>query len=206
MPLRPDPGPVELSAAAVTSSGAGLDDDALLRASADGDAAAFRRLVERHRDRAFAVALRLCSHRGDAEDAVQEAFARAWSKSSTWRAGGAAFPTWLHRVLVNLCLDRLRAGRRRQHADLDAAAEVPDPAPVAEERLAQSRRLDRLRRAVAALPERQRAALALTLAGGLSNAAAGEALDVSEGAIESLLVRARRDLRRRLADLDGEGR
>jgi RNA polymerase sigma-70 factor (ECF subfamily) len=202
------------AAAPVTVGGDGSprgDDDALLAASAAGDARSFRSLVDRHGGRAYAVALRLTGSPADAEDVVQEAFLRAWRRASSWRpsgsgnggeggGGGARFPTWLYQVVLNLCRDRARAGRLRRHEPLEAeeAQAAADPRPDAEADLGRRREAAGLVEAVRRLPERQRAALVLTYAGGLSNVEAAAALGVSVGAVESLLVRARRDLRGRL--------
>lgn len=172
-------------------------DDALMARVAQGDASAFARLMERHVDGAFRVALRILGHRAEAEDAVQEAFLRLWSKAESWRSGGAKVSTWLWRVTVNLCLD---ARRRPAHAPLDAAPEPPDPAPRADAALAAAQAEQALTAAVGALPDRQRAAIALVYGAGASNAEAAEALGISLGALEQLLVRAKRSLRDRLQD------
>jgi RNA polymerase sigma-70 factor (ECF subfamily) len=173
-------------------------DDVLMARVADGNAAAFRMLLGRHSDRAFAVALRMVQSRADAEDIVQDAFFRVWSSARRWHPSGPRFSTWLHRVVLNLCLDLHRRRRHRRHDDLDAAAEVPDPRPGVETRLADRAQRRALAAAVRQLPDRQRTALALTYAGGLSNADVAEIMDISVGAVESLLVRARRDLRSRV--------
>ncbi len=185
-----------LYGARVLDDGAG--DDALLVASASGDARAFRVLVDRHAGQAFAVALRLTGSSAEAEDVVQDAFLRVWRHAGSWRAGGARFATWLFQIVLNLCRDRARAGRLRHHLPIEEAFEASDPRPGAEAMLAAQREAQLLLAAVQALPTRQREAVVLTYAAGLSNAEAAAALGVSVGAIESLLVRARRDLRQRL--------
>lgn len=181
------------------------DDDLMLAAGA-GDRAAFGRLVARHLQRMAAVAGRITSNRGDAEEIVQEAFLRAWLKAPTWRAqgeqGGAAFGTWLGRVVVNLCLDRKR---RAVPAPLEAASEVADPSPDGFAMRARGETGARVAAAIGTLPERQRAAIVLCHYEGMSNIEAAAMLDVSVGALESLLVRARKALRGALADLAPEG-
>ncbi len=173
-------------------------DDALLVASAGGDARAFRALVDRHSGQAYAVALRMTGSAAEAEDVVQDAFLRVWRHAGSWRTGGARFATWLFQIVLNLCRDRARAARLRRHLPIEDGLEASDPRPGAEAGLRAQHEARLLLAAVQALPSRQREAVVLTYAGGLSNAEAAAALGVSAGAIESLLVRARRDLRRRL--------
>jgi len=178
-------------------------DDELMRRAGRGDNAAFAALVARHIPRATALATRISGSRSDAEEIVQEAFLRTWMKAPDWEsqtsiAGGARFTTWFTRVLVNLCIDRRR---RPQPAPLEAAAEVASTAPEGLEVVARNETSARVLAALAELPERQRAALTLCHWDGRSNIEAAEILEISVGALESLLVRARRTLRIVLADL-----
>lgn len=172
------------------------DDASLLRSVAAGDRVAFERLSRRHLDRAYAVALRITGSGPDAEDVVQEVFLRLWQRPDAWRPGQAQFATWLHRVVVNRCLD---IKRRPRMTGLDSVAEPEDPRPGAEAELVAAARRRALTDAVAYLPERQRAAIALTYAAGLKNSEAAKALEISVKALEALLVRAKRDLREALA-------
>lgn len=181
------------------------DDDALMRLAGAGDRAAFSRLVQRHLTRASRLAVRMVGNVADAEEIVQEAFLRAWLKAPEWQprdadapGGSASFFTWLARVIVNFCLDRRR---RRQTAPLEAANDVADPAPSAVDVLASRETAARVAAAVADLPGRQRAALVMCHYEGMSNGEAAAALGLSVGAVESLLVRARRALRGTLAEL-----
>lgn len=172
------------------------DDASLLRAIAAGNRAAFDRLSRRHLDRVYAVALRVTGSRADAEDVAQEVFLRLWQRPHAWRPGQAQFATWLHRVVVNRCLD---LKRRPRGVALDAVAEPEDTRPDAEVNLVAAARQKALNAAVAELPERQRAAIALTYAAGMKNTEAATALDISVKALEALLVRAKRELREALA-------
>ena len=194
-------------------------DDALMRRAGSGDKAAFALLVRRHLARATALAQRITGNRSDAEEIVQEAFLRCWQKAPEWRPverpandraandrGGdgatAQFGTWLYRVLVNLCLDRRR---RPQPVGIEAAETVADNAADGFDETARGETSRRVQAAMAQLPERQRAALALCYFEGLGNIEAAATLDISIGALESLLVRARRALRDALGDLSEEG-
>ncbi len=179
----------------------GSDDD-LMRRAGRGDRTAYSRLVERHLPRAVAVATRIAGNRGDAEEIVQEAFLRTWLKAPEWRdenaPGGARFTTWFTRVVVNLCIDRRR---KPIMSSLDLAAELPSPEIGGFEAVAQDETRTRVLTALSTLPERQRAALTLCHWDGMSNIEASAVLGISVGALESLLVRARRTLRETLADL-----
>ena len=187
-------------------------DDALMRRAGSGDKAAFAVLVRRHLARATAVAQRIVANRSDAEEIVQETFLRCWQKAPEWlpandrdagdAAGRAQIGTWLYRVLVNLCLDRRR---RPRPVEIEAAAEVADDRANGFDVRAASETSRRVAAAMDALPDRQRAALALCYFEGLGNIEAAAALEISVGALESLLVRGRRALKESLADLSPAG-
>jgi len=187
-------------------------DDALMRRAGSGDKTAFALLVRRHLARATALAQRITGNRSDAEEIVQEAFLRCWQKAPEWRPandraandGGstAQFGTWLYRVLVNLCLDRRR---RPQPVEIEAAEMVADHSADGFDETARGETSRRVQAAMTQLPERQRAALALCYFEGMGNIEAAAMLDISIGALESLLVRARRALRDALGDLAEEG-
>lgn len=181
------------------------DEDLMIRIGR-GDRVAFADLVRRHIDRVTALAQRVTGSRGDAEEIAQEAFIRVWTKAPRWRQptdefSGARFTTWIYRVVVNLSIDRRR---RPATANLDEAGDPPDPSASALQSLEGAQLATRVAAAVADLPERQRTALTLCFYEGMSNRDAAEVLDLSPGAIESLLVRARRTLRQSLAGVASE--
>src|SRR5664279_2418231 len=126
-----------------------------MHAHVAGDPQAFGVLVHRHRDRLWAVALRTLGDREEAADAVQEALLSAFRRADTFR-GEAAVTTWLHRIVVNACLDRVR---RRAARPTTPLAEF-DPPQRGDEFSATEQRLD-VARALAELPEAQRVALVL---------------------------------------------
>jgi len=174
-----------------------LNDDELMAHVALGNKDAFAILMERHIDRSLAIAQRIVHNRSDAEDIVQEAFLKVWTWASHWRSGEAKLSTWLYRVTVNLCLD---LKRRPTMETLAAAGEIPDPAANAQTLVERQQTDSAVVAAIAALPERQQAAFALCYSGNLTNIEAAETLAISVGALEALLVRARRSLRERLKD------
>lgn len=182
-------------------------DAALLRAHVEGDAEAFGTLFARHRDRLWAVALRTMGNPEDAADGLQDGLVAAYRRAGSFR-GEAQVTTWLHRVVVNACLDRLRAAKvRRAEAlpdDLDdlgsrgsllSADSDHDPA---EEAVRRERR-DLVLAALATLPAEQRAALVLVDMEGYSVAEVAVMLDCAEGTVKSRCSRGRG----RLAELLG---
>ena len=171
-------------------------DEALVARVAGGDRQAYARLVDRHLDRTVTIARRILNNRADAEDVAQEAFLRLWRHADRFDPGAARFGTWFYRITTNLCLDRTR---RTPMATLEAAGDPVDPAVDQEQSLNTRQKQAAVTAAVGALPDRLRAAVTLTYDGGLSNAEAARALDISVKALESLLVRARRMLREKLA-------
>jgi RNA polymerase sigma factor (sigma-70 family) len=145
----------------------------------------------------LSLARRMLGDPGDAEDVAQETFVRAWKFAPRWRPGQARFDTWLHRVALNLCYDRLRRRVRTTHEFPDLADPGPGP-----DRDLQAR--DVGRRVDAALQDlapRQREAIVLCHYQELSNIDAAAVMGVSVEALESLLSRARRGLRHALADV-----
>lgn len=172
-------------------------EDSLMRRAGAGDAQAFAVLVEAHARRPHRIAWRMLGDAAEAEDVAQEACLRLWKEAPRWTGQGGGVPAWLARVATNLCLDRLR--RRARLSDEDVP-ERADPAPLAEETLAEDQERARVRAALAELPERQRAAVVLTYYEELSNLDAAAAMDMNIKAFESLLLRARRALRERLLE------
>jgi RNA polymerase sigma-70 factor (ECF subfamily) len=160
------------------------------------DPAAVRTLVARKLPRLLALATRMLGDRMEAEDVAQEVFVRIWKQATRWREGEAKFDTWIHRVALNLCYDRLR-GRREDPRD-DMPDEV-DPVAPPDARLEARARDERVREALAALPARQREALVLSYYQEMSNTDAAALMGVTVDALESLLARARRNLRAQLA-------
>ncbi|WP_436701972.1 RNA polymerase sigma factor SigM [Nocardioides sp. BYT-33-1] len=191
--------------------GGAPSDRELLAAHVDGDPEAFGVLVTRHRDRLWAVALRTCGNPETAADGLQDGLVAAFRRAGSFR-GDAAVTTWLHRVVVNACLDRLRkeAVRRAEPLpddldDLEAghrrvrqtAGDAVDPA---EHSLVVERR-ERVLAALASLPEEQRAALVLVDMEGFAVAEVARILDCAEGTVKSRCSRGRARLAVLLADV-----
>lgn len=160
-----------------------LTDKELMARHVDGDPDAFGEIYRRHRDRMWAVAIRTCGDREIAADAVQEGFIAAFRRAATYR-GEAAVTTWLHRIVVNACLDRLRKVKpTRDIADFEMSDGRDEHSSVVT--------AIAIHEALAQLPEGQRLALTLVDMHGLSVAEAAETLGVAEGTIKSRCARGR---------------
>jgi len=169
-----------------------VTDEDLLARIARSDSAAIREMVARKLPRLLALAARILGDRMEAEDVAQEAFLRTWRQAANWETGRARFDTWLYAVALNLCRDVL--SRRRELY----AAQLPETADLnsAPDRGLQDRDNTRtVDSAVAMLPERQRKAVVLRYYEQLSNIEAAAVMGISVEALESLLARARRNLR-----------
>ena len=172
------------------------DDQELLAAHVAGDPQAFAVLVRRHRDRLWAVALRTMRDPDDAADALQDALLSAFRRADGYR-GDAAVTTWLHRVVVNACLDRMRRRAVRSTVPL-GDTDVPAPR---DDHAALESRLD-VRAALARLPEAQRVAVVLVDLQELSVAEVATLLGVAEGTVKSRCSRGRLGLARLLRGED----
>jgi RNA polymerase sigma-70 factor (ECF subfamily) len=172
-------------------NGCDTDEDLLVRIGRN-EPAAVRDMVARKLPRLLALASRILGDRIEAEDVAQEAFLRIWRQAPNWQPGQARFETWLHRVVLNLCYDRLR---QRREESVAAPPDRPDPGPAPDHALGERAEQKQIESALAALPERQRAAIVLQYYQELSNIEAADVMGVSVEALESLLARARRNLR-----------
>ncbi|MGH3192158.1 MAG: RNA polymerase sigma factor SigM [Streptosporangiaceae bacterium] len=179
-------------------------DAELLRRHAAGDSEAFGELFRRHRDRLWAVALRTVCDPEEAADALQDAMVSAFRRAGDFR-GDSAVTTWLHRIVVNASLDRLRRRAARPAVSVgdDETFEAlwahdADPAPATEVRLD-------VDAALRILPPQQRAALVLVDMLGFSVADAAAILETSPGTVKSRCARARARLLPYVAHLRGDG-
>ena len=179
-----------------------IDPDAELVARVGrGDRAAAQQLMRRHMPKMLALARRMLADPAEVEDAVQDSFMRLWTHAARWQPGRAKFETWLYRVTLNKCFDRLR---RRPTAKLDEALHVVDSTPGPAESLENTVLAEQIEAALQTLPERQRAAIQLCHYQECGNIEAAEILGISVEALESLLARGRRALRVSLMHLKDE--
>jgi RNA polymerase sigma-70 factor (ECF subfamily) len=183
----------EASLTGVAPAGSGMDDTALTAWARQGRLDAFEELSRRHYRALYRVALRMLGDVGDAEDATQEAFERAWLALPGFE-GRAAFRTWIYRILTNVCLKN-RQRRRHLPLSLDEARDAPDtPQCEPEEIVERADRNRALHRAIAALPPEQRSPLILREYAGCSYEEIAQILGISMAAVRGRLHRARAEL------------
>ena len=193
-----------------TSMGASaaLDYDAqLMLRVKDGDGASFTELLEKHRSPVVHFLFRMVQDHAVAEELAQEVFLRVYRSRNTYEPT-AKFTTWLFRIATHLALNWLRDGKNERGQErLDdvtgdgPAREVPDRRITVEQKMLFEVRLDEVRRAISALPEKQRAAVLMHKYEEMEYSQIARALDCSESAVKSLLFRAYETLRARLAHM-----
>ena len=182
--------------AAEDCDGGDLTDNALLLAIGHGDQLAFGLLMQRYLRKMTALAQRITLNKADAEDVAQEGFLRVWTHAHQWDSNGnAKFSTWLHRIVTNLAIDRCR---KVKMLPIESAGDPIDPLVNVAEDLEHNDTMRQVHGAMTELPPRQRAAIALCYFDELTGVEAATVMGLSEGAVESLLVRARRSLRKQL--------
>jgi RNA polymerase sigma-70 factor (ECF subfamily) len=174
-------------------------DAVLLRRHLDGDPAAFTEIFRRHRDQLWAVALRTTGDPEDAADAVQDALISAMRHAASFR-GDAKVSTWLHRIVVNACLDRLR--RRAAHPTSPLPDDDHAPSALRDDYADRDTAAD-VHAALARLPAEQRAAIVLVDIEGYPVDEVAAMLEVPSGTIKSRCARGRAKLVPLLSHLKG---
>jgi len=178
-----------------------MEDDELLKEIKLGNQKAFAILVKRHSSRFYAVAFRMLGKQTDAEDVVQELFLKLWSKPDIWQEGrGAKFSTWFYRIITNRCID---FQRKKKPDQLLENFDIADKSNV-EEDLDKITRHKMLEKMLLELPERQRIAINLCFYQGISNKEAAEIMEINLKALESLLMRAKKTLKIKAAEINLE--
>ncbi|WP_326567360.1 RNA polymerase sigma factor SigM [Amycolatopsis rhabdoformis] len=170
----------------------------LIAAHAAGDPHAFSELVRRHRDRLWAVALRTLRDPEEAADALQEAFISAFRAAGNFRAESQV-TTWLHRIVVNACLDRIRRRQARPTVPLPETGFNEPASP--RDSMSEKETSLLVREALEQLPEEQRAPILLVDVEGYSVAETAKLLGIAEGTVKSRCARGRGKLAKVLGHL-----
>lgn len=174
------------------------EDTELLVFIQDSNHHAFAELVTRHNKKFYSLAYRYVGARDEAEDIVQEAFIKLWEKPLMWQESrGNKFTTWFYKVIVNLCLDRKK---KKRNLPLDEKIQIEDEKESHDKTMVRNEAQKVLESEIAALPERQQTALNLCFYEGLSNKEAAEIMGVNLKALQSLLMRAKANLKEKLQD------
>ena len=171
-----------------------IADEQLLALIAEGDKQAFSLLMKHYLPAVINFSLRYFPQRSDAEDIAQETFTRLWCKAPVWQDKGISVKAWLFRVAYNQSIDQLRKQKPEYLADYDE--NIIDEAAFIERMMDIDSRLSIQRVALENLPERQRTAIALCAIKGFSNSEAAIVMGTSVDALESLMARGRRTLKK----------
>jgi RNA polymerase sigma-70 factor (ECF subfamily) len=187
-------------------------DHSLLRRLRDRDERAFRELVEGHRDRVYNICYRMLGHKHEAEDVAQEVFITVFKTIETFR-GDSKFSTWLYRVAVNHCKNRIKYLARRHDRDRDELDETSNgpngaiggPMPAAPDRALEGVQMEALLQdAINALDDEQRIVVVLRDVEDLSIEEICKITELPDGTVKSRLHRARLVLRKKLQKHVGE--
>lgn len=177
------------------------DERKLIERASGGDPSAFNRLMETHERRMYAVALRMCANREDAQDCLQEAMLRIYRSISSFKSQ-SSFATWVYRITMNTCLDELRKKKNKQNTSLDSLLDMgwspQDETSSPERQTIQEEARQYLHKAIQTLPEDMRSAIVLRDIQGLTYEEIAQALDINVGTIKSRISRGREKLREKL--------
>jgi RNA polymerase sigma-70 factor (ECF subfamily) len=180
-----------------------LADEELILRVAKGDKDSFRILADRYVDMLYALARRMSPSETHAEDLVQEALLRIWEKAALWKPeGGASVKTWAYRVTYNLIIDVLRKNKREAIVDFPQE-QLKDKSDNSEQEVQKKQLSTIVKNEINALPARQKEAVILTYYESLSNAQTAEVMGTTVKSIEALLVRARKQLNKKLKQFEG---
>ena len=179
------------------------DERSLIERASGGDPEAFNRLMERHERRMYAVALRMCANREDAQDCLQEAMLRVYRSIGGFK-GEASFSTWVYRITMNTCLDELRRRKNKQSSSLDDLLDEgwapADDRSSPEKHAVRAETARALRQTIQELPEDMRAAVVLRDIQGYTYEEIAGILETNVGTIKSRISRGREKLREKMRE------
>ncbi len=169
----------------------------LIESCVKGDVHAFRELVEMLQMYAYTLAFRILLNEEDAKDAIQESFIKVWKRLGNYN-GKYLFTTWMYRIVVNTCIDKLKEVKKRSEVYLETTNELN----ATDDSLANRELTKQIRLLSKGLPEKQRIIFVLIDLQGLNLDEASEVLNMPKGQIKSNLYYARKSIREELAKLE----
>ena len=176
-----------------------ITDVELVEQIATGSVTAFEKLMSRNLTKIVSFANHILSDEGEAEDVAQESFLKLWHLAEKYDPQKAKFTTWFYKIVTNLCIDKLRKYKKEKHNEpLDKAYEITQDINP-DKNIEQQQLARRVQAEIFSLPERQRLALVLCHYQSLKIHEASEIMDISRDAMESLVARARRNLKQSLS-------
>ena len=180
-----------------------INEKVLLERASAGDTSAFNELMTQHEQKMYAVALRMCANREDAQDCLQEAMLRVYRAIAGFK-GQSNFSTWLYRITMNTCLDELRRKKKKQNTSLDGLLDqgwMPSDEGIGPEKQALMHELrTKMSGAIQELPEEMRLAVVLRDVQGFSYDEVAQMTEVSVGTVKSRISRGREKLREKLKE------
>ena len=180
-----------------------VNENKLIERASGGDPAAFNRLMEMHEKRMYAVALRMCGNREDAQDCLQEAMLRVYRAIGSFK-GQSSFGTWVYRITMNTCLDELRRKKNKQSTSLDNMLDQgwspTDDSASPEKKVMQIEMRKSISKSIQELPEDMRSAVIMRDIHGYSYDEIADMLNVNVGTIKSRISRGREKLREKLSN------
>ena len=190
-----------------------MEDKEIIEKVLAGDNDAFGLLVERYQNKIYNLCLRMCGNEDDAFDLTQDAFVRAWRNLGGFQFE-SAFSTWLFRLSSNICLDFLRAKKRRaavsltvsDEEDEESQLDLPDPGKSPEEAVIAAEDRNLLTQALNSLPTDHRQIIVMRAIDDLSYSQIAEILGIQEGTVKSRLSRARTALRNKLLQIGNKSK
>ena len=180
-----------------------LDENKLILRASGGDPSAFNQLMGMHEKRMYAVALRMCGNREDAQDCLQEAMLRVYRAIGGFK-GQSSFGTWVYRITMNTCLDELRRKKNKQNVSfdnlLDQGWSPADDSASPEKKVMQIEMRKSISSSIQELPEDMRSAIIMRDIHGYSYDEIADMLGVNVGTIKSRISRGREKLREKLSN------
>lgn len=184
-----------------------MNDSEIIRSVLNGNRNDFRELVGRYQQGVFRLIIGFVHDRDEAEDLTQDVFIRAWQSLDKFR-GESSFSTWLHRIAINTCLNHTRKKNANPFMarissffgpEHERELEIPLSEENAEEMIIREEQKEWLRKGLDSLPENQRTAIILSKYDDLSQKEIAAIMNLTEGAVEALIQRAKKNLRQKLA-------